>query len=115
MSKNGKKLMKTDDEMKGFLADQGYFGVRKVGDKWIGCTRMLYTTALCIGLDDTGYAIRYDYEDPGAALLAALNLIDIDNPLPGWVKSYGTRESKISGDREAAPDGYPVEGVFNGK
>jgi hypothetical protein len=77
---------KTDDEMIMFLTAQGYGNVRKVEGGFIGLTRLIYTTGLCIDLDAWGYEERYCYGDRFLAERAcnAMKRID-DEPMTGYV------------------------------
>lgn len=74
------------DDMKSLLEANGYFNIRHVDGGWIANLRLLYTTALCIDLDEWGYESRYCYGDKFLAERACNELKSIDDePLPGYV------------------------------
>jgi hypothetical protein len=57
-----------------YLKEQGYWPVKKLSTgEWAGCTQMIYTVGLCVGLNEFSYETRFCYEnypDASAALLA---------------------------------------------
>lgn len=72
---------------KGYLEEQGYYTVRQLPDgTWAGLISLIFTTGLCLNLDETGYDGRFCYEDPQDAISALMTLKSAkDTPLPGWV------------------------------
>ncbi|MBB2915898.1 hypothetical protein [Cupriavidus alkaliphilus] len=74
-----------------WLAQNGYTQVRRLPDgSYAGVSRLLFTTALYIGLDVWGWERRYCYESERDALaaLAALETSD-DEPTLGYVAKRG--------------------------
>lgn len=73
------------------LQQSGYQNIRVLDDGCVvGTTDLLYTRAVCIGLNEHSWECRYCYEDRGLATNAcnALSSED-DEPLPGYVATRG--------------------------
>lgn len=82
-----------DDEFKAYLEGQGYHHVRKLNDDaWVGITKMLFTWALCIELDMSGYNRRYCYTSQARAEeeIGKMNVIE-DIPT-GWLRQLPERQ-----------------------
>lgn len=76
-----------------FFLELGYVAVRQLPDgRWIGVQKFLYTTGLCVGLDEFGYAHRYCYARTMDALLDAVNWDGTDDPPGPWIKLKGHRQ-----------------------
>ena len=79
-----------EDEFTRFLTENGYFNIRNINNGTIALLKLVFTTALVIGLDMYGYERRYCYEDPILALRAVNAMQDIDDePLTGYVAKRG--------------------------
>ena len=73
----------TTEGFHAFLAENGYFEIRELPDGTTAALhRLLYTTAICTGLDSSGWVYRWCYADPAlaSAELAKLEAMD-DKPL----------------------------------
>lgn len=68
------------------MLERDYMYVRLLPDGvWIGLIDLLYTTALCVGLDQYGYERRYCYEE-GRLALAELEKMQSGGDVPrGWI------------------------------
>lgn len=68
-----------------------FFNVRVLPDGTvIANIRLLFTTALCVGVNAHGWVSRYCYEDPLLAMLAADTLqAEEDKPLAGYIATRG--------------------------
>jgi len=85
-----RKYAKLTTELKLKLEGEGYKEVREIEGRGI-CAfyTFLYTYALCYGLDETGIAGRWCYDNP-LEPLAALHLWDgIGDPPGNWIKHKG--------------------------
>lgn len=66
------------------LHKEGYRDIRRLPTGEIaGLSRFLFTTGLCIGLDETGYRTRFCFEGYNDAL-QSLNAWDGEGFPPGW-------------------------------
>lgn len=76
-----------DADLKDVLEADGYLFVRQLPTgEWAGLMRMLYTTGLYVGLDETSWKTRFCYENAPDALIA-LQAWDGEGFPPGyWVK-----------------------------
>lgn len=79
-----------DDALIGELESYGYSDVRRLpDDRWVGLKHFIYTTAIVVGLDSTGYSHRYCYEDRYEAR-PSLDAWDGSGDPPGnWIKRKG--------------------------
>lgn len=83
--------MMNDQELLAFLKDNGYFHLRVLEDgAVVGLGKLMFTTALHIGLTELSWERRYCYEDPALAekAIAALKTGE-DFPLEGYVAKRG--------------------------
>lgn len=55
---------------KQYLEDQSYFELRESSHGVIGLWRFVYTTGICVGLDQCGYRYRYCYPSLLSAMTA---------------------------------------------
>jgi hypothetical protein len=79
-------LTQEQERMVSFLEKQGYSNVRPIEGGYVGLTRLLYTTGLCVGLDHYGYESRYCYGDRSQAERACNAMKDVDDePMLGYV------------------------------
>ena len=71
---------------KKFFEEMGYASVRQLDDgTWIGLIQLLFTTGLCIGLDEFSWRRRYCYDDK-IKLIDAYNKIEKGTDIPiGWI------------------------------
>lgn len=68
------------------MLERDYMHVRLLADGvWIGLIEMLYTTALCVGLDRYGYERRYCYEDGHIAFLELQKMQSGRDVPRGWI------------------------------
>lgn len=78
----------TQDELIKFLKspENGYFNVRIIDGRIIANLQMLFTTALCLDLDEWGFKKRYCYESRYLGQKACKELKHPDDePLEGYV------------------------------
>ena len=69
---------------------QGYRQLRRLPSGEIaGISRLLYTTALFVGIDGTGYRLRYCYENDLHALEALKQWDGTGDPPGPWIKAKG--------------------------
>lgn len=73
------------------LEQDGYFDLRVLEDgSVVGLGRLMFTTALYIGLNEISWERRYCYEDAGLAKAALMGLVTGDDfPLEGYVAKRG--------------------------
>lgn len=77
----------TDRNLLAWLLDAGYTDLQTMSDgKVCGLHKMLYTTALCVGMDRGGYQRRYCYEKESDARKALAMWDGIDDPEGPWIK-----------------------------
>lgn len=68
----------------------GIRSVRQLPDgRWIGIQTMLFTTALMVGIDATGYVMRYCYEQASDAEAACRLWTGSGDPPGPWIKAKG--------------------------
>ena len=69
-----------------FLQREGYFNLRILHDgSIIGCYKMLFTTAVCIDMNRTGYGKRYCYPTNALAVECCNKMLTADTPpIPGF-------------------------------
>ena len=80
-----------------YLNSMGYRKVRLLEDgTWVGIATQIYTSGLCVGLDEFGYEFRYCYERYNDALngLCSMNKKD-DMPEGPWIKRKGEGGEKL--------------------
>lgn len=68
------------------LQADGYFGVRELADGTVaGMGRLLFTTAIYLGMDETGWEFRFCYKDHQLARAEFAKLTSADDVPAGWV------------------------------
>lgn len=77
----------TDSDLIPWLAEQGYTNLRTLDDGTVvGTIELMFTRALCIGLNRWSWERRYCYESRLLATVAAHAILTGDDePVPGWV------------------------------
>lgn len=82
-------------ELNALLQENGYYNIRFLPDGVVANLKLLYTTALCIDLDESGYQERFCFPDSSVAEKACAALSSIhDNPSPGFIAYRGNRHIK---------------------
>lgn len=72
------------------LTNEGYTNLRYIdGVGWCGLYRFIFTTGLCIGLDDVGYKGRYCYPTHLDASEALKEWDGTNDPSGNWIKYKG--------------------------
>jgi hypothetical protein len=79
------------------LEKLGYFNLVYIkGLGWCGITKMLFTYALCVSLNEFGYMCRYCFEHEIDAV-GSLNAWDGQDDAPGpWIKRKGLGEDLVN-------------------
>lgn len=71
---------------KEFFRDMGYATSRQLDDgTWVGLVPLLFTTGICIGLDEIGWEKRYCFEDKLKCIQEYDKLRTHDDIPMGWV------------------------------
>lgn len=90
-----------------FLRNEGYTHVAKLPDgRWAGVQRLIFTWALCYGLDQKGNNGHYAYERLQAAMEALHTWSGVGDPPGPWIKhkgrdstgAYTERTNPVTGD-----------------
>lgn len=69
-----------------FLADNGYFNVRELSDgTFAALYRLMFTTAICTGLDEMGWAYRWCFDDPVLAATELSRIEAMDDEPVGYI------------------------------
>ena len=69
-----------------FLAENGYFNVRELPDgTFAALYRLMFTTAICTGLTELGWAYRWCFEDPALAASELARMDAMDDEPTGYV------------------------------
>ncbi len=64
----------------------GYQFVRQLDDdSWVGIDELLFSTALYMGMDQSGWAKRYDFELRGDAIQELIKLTKQTDIPNGWI------------------------------
>jgi len=71
------------------LSASGYTDIRVLQDQLCGVHQFNYTTALVVGLDPTGYRLRYCYEQRSDAQAAIMAWDGHGHPPGPWIKCKG--------------------------
>lgn len=72
-------------------ADGDYQNLRMLDDGTIvGTGKLMYTTALYVGITDTGFERRYCYKDLAALKTSLQSLKTIDDEPQGWIAKRGS-------------------------
>lgn len=73
------------------LAENGYTDIRQLPDgSWAGLMHYLFTTAIVVGLDSTGYSHRYCFEVRHEAGESFDKWDGIGDPPGNWIKRKGS-------------------------
>ena len=89
------------DDMKERLIREGYERVRQTrSGQWVGVMSFIYTSALCIGLDEHGYERRYCYERKKDALIACDAFDGQGDPIGPWIKMKSVDGDKMNTQME---------------
>ena len=69
-----------------YLGTQEYFNLRVIDDEIvIGCRKMLFTTAVCLNLNEYGFESRVCYPTTQQAVESCNRFVNMDDaPLPGF-------------------------------
>jgi hypothetical protein len=79
-------------ELQQVLDENHYFAVRELPDGTVAALmRLMFTTAICTGLDYHGYAYRWCFEDHVLALNELNRLQAMDDEPVGFVARRGGR------------------------
>lgn len=85
--------MKPDDIDPALAAElkaSGYIAAARLRSGEVAAIqRMMFTWALCIGCDATGYRTRYCFPDLGSALQAMMTWCGEGDPPGQWIKQKG--------------------------
>jgi len=80
----------TTEEFHAFLGENGYFEIRELPDGTTAALyRLMYTTAICTGLDSSGWAYRRSFSDPALASAELAKLESMDDKPTGYVAHRG--------------------------
>jgi len=72
------------------LSIEGYTHMRKLpSGEWAGLFKFLFTIGLVVGIDMTGYRIRYCFADEKSALQSLENYDGYGDPTGPWIKAKG--------------------------
>lgn len=86
----------TTEELIRLLAEMGYKNVRVLPDgQVIGTMKMMFTCGLMIGMDESGVAARYCYENESDAAVAARTWDGTGDPPGPWIKYKGPPEERL--------------------
>lgn len=70
--------------------ENGYLEIRQTdAGTWCALSRFNFTWALVVGLDESGYALRYCYEHQADASTALKSWNGIGHPSGPWIKCKG--------------------------
>lgn len=76
------------------LRNEGYLMLREINGVMCAVHQMMYTTAIMVGCNESGYSHRYCYEHATEALAALMEWNDTNEQPPGnWIVRKG-----VSGD-----------------
>lgn len=80
----------SDQAFRQMLEANGYYDIRKLPDgTWAALYRLIFTTAICTGLDDLGWAYRWCFDDPDMAAAGLAKLEAMDDEPAGYVARRG--------------------------
>jgi hypothetical protein len=75
----------TNERLISMLRKMGYFNVRELADGIVCCFQMLFTTAVIIEPNESGYERRYCYATAEEALACCNSMKSVDDPpAPGF-------------------------------
>ncbi len=74
------------DDFTRYLRDMGYSAAKRLPDgSYAALTRLLTTTAICLGVDGTGWARRFCYQDTAECIHAWQCLQTRADEPTGWI------------------------------
>lgn len=77
----------TDEMTADKIAFLGYVAPRRLDDgRWVALLKMLFTTGLFVGIDQSGYQTRFCYEHMSDAIAALIEWDGIGDPPGPWIK-----------------------------
>lgn len=77
-------------EFESYLLENGYTHIRELEDGSVAALhRLLFTTGLCVDLNQVGWASRYCFEDKAKAIEQLALLKDADSVPQGFVARRG--------------------------
>lgn len=77
---------KSNETLVAYLATQGYTHVRVLPDGTIaGLVELMFTTGLCMGLNETSWQKRYCFEQRSDAMDALQGLTSLTDEPSGWI------------------------------
>jgi hypothetical protein len=80
----------TTEKFHAFLGENGYFEIRELPDGTTAALyRLMFTTAICTGLDDLGWAYRWCFADAALASSELAKLEAMDDKPTGYVAHRG--------------------------
>lgn len=80
----------TDEKFIADMKANGYQYIQKLQNgEWIGVAQFIYTTGLCVGLNEFSYRGRYCYANVRDALFDASTWDGIGDPPGPWIKYKG--------------------------
>lgn len=77
-----KNVERLEDDHAKFYTDMGYGTPIRLDGKIVALGRFIYTVAILVGLDETGYECRYCYHTENDAMIALLAWIGSDEMEP---------------------------------
>ena len=82
----------TDPVFLAFLTANNYTNLRELPDGTVaGLQKLLFTTAICTGLDSFGWAYRWCFDDPALAASELAKLESMDDEPTGYIARRGGR------------------------
>lgn len=79
-------------ERKDFYEEMGYACLAEYRGQIVGLRQFMFTVAICVGIDESGYDHRYCYEHAGKALVAMIEWIVSGDDEP---KEYIVRKPEL--------------------
>lgn len=77
-------------EKREFFEEMGYSNCCKINGKIVGLSSFIYTTAIVVGMDETGYEHRFCYHTPHTAMEGLLMWVVNGGDEPtGYIKRKG--------------------------
>jgi len=86
-----------EQSLKQFLEENGYFNIRTLSDgRIIANLKFVFTTAIVVGIDESGYYGRYCYGDHNEPVDIIHNWDGIGDPPGNWIKYKGYPEERLN-------------------
>jgi len=76
--------------------DEGYLVTKVMNGKVYGLNRFMFTVGLVVGIDETGYAYQYCYDNYVDALVDFQTWNGEGHPSGDWIKCKGWPDGDIS-------------------